>query len=260
MIKFIKNNSVKFISSMFIMLTILMVSTSVFAFSSFEVDESGIEGFTKEGIKEFLVSEGYSQYANGNYILFSTCNQFGAQSHTAVVVREDYADKISYIKENDTSSNCMVFYDSNNSFLKPYKISIYYSDGVYSSAFGEGSSANFYISDLTYFHYSDYDIYNKSGEIVYDTVSQKAKKIIYEINYAEDKKTATLHAEIKNTSEGDKLYYSTLGFSLTGKLINPIELNQSQLSIINLYKNDIIYLQAFDFYRRSYRYSSCRCY
>ena len=69
---------------------------------------------------------------------------------------------------------------------------------------------------------------------------------MYEITYDENNKTAQVSASIKNGVAGDKLYYSTLGLRVNGKLMNPIEIQQSELTAIKVTKNDLIHFQALD--------------
>ena len=115
---------------------------------------------------------------------------------------------------------------------------------------------------ITIFSETEYNIYLSDGTLVYDyeEIYQEttAKKIVYEITYDENNKTAQVSASIKNGVAGDKLYYSTLGLRVNGKLMNPIEI-QSELTAIKVTKNDLIHFQALDSERQYYRYCWCQC-
>lgn len=107
---------------------------------------------------------------------------------------------------------------------------------------------------------SETKILSSSFDEILNPVTNKSiivrdKKIVYEVTYDEDNTKAKINASIKNSTEGDKLYYSTLGYKLDGKLLSPIEIAQDSISFIPVSKNGLIHLQALDSERQYYRYS-----
>lgn len=255
----IKNYCIKIISSVFVMLTIFMVSTSVFAtelseqysnyytlggsLNSLGIDVNAVktELCTKDGLNE----EDY-------YICVYKLNL------TNIATGEHY---VFFLKSKTSTTNTSFRYSSSNNFYfleggfynyyAIYKIST--SKWNYFTSTGNAGYTSFKSFPITIYSETQTDLYYNDGSKltkIYDWQEVYAdnteKKIIYEVNYSEDNKTAVLSAEIKNTSYGDKLYYSLLGYKLNGKLMNPIELSQSQATVITLNKNTVIHLQALD--------------
>lgn len=234
----IKNYLIKTISSVFIMLTIFMVSTSVFAADLYV----GSTSYTRDTIVQ-------KYYELGGTIDIS--------SIPLTYTSSGYSNKFYFVKDainlsytKPTDSWIFKWVDSNGNLIDKTKIAcLTYSSSTYEWSLSDFGNFRGTYASGTFYDLTELSVYDESGNCLYEgsyTVDSTEKKILYEVNYSEDNKTAILSAEIKNSSSGDKLYYSLLGYSITGKLMNPIELNQSQATAITLSKNTMIHLQALD--------------
>lgn len=241
----IKNYFIKIISSVFIMLTIFMVSTSVFAISNISISSMDEFPVTMNDINQCLVDNGYSDYINSPRVIY----RVGDYYYIKIILDNS---QIAYLKEDTelaASANVFHFYNSSDSKVSSRVINLSMRVGKELTFSGLSASSNYVMfasASPRILYYSDFNMYHSDGSIFYDTGVYNPAKIIYEVNYSEDNKTAILTAEIKNSRPDYKLYYSTLGYSITGKLMNPIELDQSQATVINLNKNIMIHLQALD--------------
>lgn len=252
----IKNYCIKIISSVFIMLTIFMVSTSVFAATVTVRNVSDTENsrFLRENVEaQYVKLNGPYASEISNYQMFSSVSGY-ANIFTFVTGLNGY--KVGYLQiSNLGAGDFYKLADTNGTIMDSanYRaVSLTYSssNGAWSIS-AHTSSGNY--SNLPYstvlYSNTDLSVIDTNGSVIYEgdyTVGLTEKKIIYQVDYSEDNKTAVLSAEIKNCAEGDKLYYSLLGFRFNGKLMNPIELNQSQATVITLNRNTMIHLQALD--------------
>lgn len=154
----------------------------------------------------------------------------------------------------DSSSYCeMTAYDINGnqiSFTDYVKVDRYTGHNIVEWSYYEVESSDSISIFSRYYTVSELSAYDKdTGELLHEgshTKDLTEKKIVYEITYDEDNKKAQISASIKNASEGDTLYYSTLGFKLNGKLLNPHEIAQNDISYIPVSENGLIHLQALD--------------
>lgn len=271
----IKNYCIKVISSVFIMLTIVLVSSSVFAsdtetiiYDKFEfvVDKTNstiTATNTETGLTQlYTLSGDISGYSN--YIMtYSDRNDHGYLEDNSFGIL--FCNNYSWYNYSISGVKYSQLYA--NGFFVSFQNRLSTSKEKWDLPWGTIDSCGFTVSSYNdvgsrgqfWFLYTENGYDSTKGQIVstsFSTISnpldsneniyEVEKKIIYQVNYAEDNKTAILSAEIKNGAEGDKLYYSTLGYSLTGKLMNPIELNQSQATAITLNRNTMIHLQALD--------------
>jgi len=244
----IKNYCIKVISSVFIMLTIVLVSTSVFAT---ELSEQYSNIYTLGGS---ITAQGIPLHDTPSTPVSVNGVTADLTTYKQIYLSNNGFYYCIYIKPDDTSSNPYIdkglhFYIYDNDTM------IFYQNNGKNWTGPLSSGNSFFISYADFkkaYIYSETttDIYNTSGTLIYDWEDvyndSFGKRIVYQVNYSEDNKTAILSAEIKNCAEGDKLYYSLLGFRFNGKLMNPIELNQSQATAITLSRNTMIHLQALD--------------
>lgn len=262
----IKNYCIKIISSVFLMLTIFMVSTSVFAT---ELSETYSNLYTLSSLSDENIPLLDASITDGKAVMYyknSSHNKEAYKNNILAVVTTSDCDFLGLHRANTTYNNWYIeaFALNNNVYDLVYGYTIYvYKDGVWSANGSQDLRALYSgypfnpTTPFVIYKESNFDLYYSSNSTltnpsafnfvkIFDAQEASAKKIIYEVNYSEDNKTAMLSAEIKNCAEGDKLYYSLLGYSITGKLMNPIELNQSQATAISLNKNTLIHLQALD--------------
>lgn len=181
----------------------------------------------------------YKLYMLDGYDSFIICNYSGE-----------------YVYTSDNIGVYLLYYNSTtgeyNANLYGYQLSygelkiINASGSAGASTFYTNSNCKIYYSTTSYFVNGNIVSSIEPGTLIIDFEEQYTPKIIYEITYDENNKTAQINASIKNASEGDKLYYSTLGFKLNGKLLNPHEITQSNISYIPVSENGLIHLQALD--------------
>lgn len=269
----IKNYCIKIISSVFIMLTIVLVSSSLFAkigtevvvYNDFEItinyDDSSIliKDTTLNKSQVLNMSDDISRFSNYTILYndYNNSNNINWRNTFTFYFYDsyywsNYDSSTSYFNSNDYIAG-YVYYSLYKIPANTYEWFVSSASGS-TSAFGS-STINLYDNEFLVsssntlsdgYSYPIATTQTLTNPFTGETIIGVNKSIIYEVNYSEDNKTAILSAEIKNSAEGDKLYYSTLGYSLTGKLMNPIELNQSQATAITLSRNTMIHLQALD--------------
>lgn len=275
--------SQKIISSICLMLTVFAVSTSLLAadydipsnVKHVTIDTLSEDSFLLTAPVDYSVTTGEtfdtSKYLYWRRDLYSS-KKDGTYSSTyyKIYLQEGYDSFIvcnyysEYVDTLDEIGVYLLYYNSvTNEFsntLHGYSLS--YGEFKKVGAGGNAGSSTFYIQSNCKIYYSttSYFLNGNSvssiepGTLIVDFEEEHSKKIVYEITYDENNKKAQINASIKNASEGDTLYYSTLGFKLNGKLLNPHEISQNDISYIPVSENGLIHLQALDAERQYYRY------
>ena len=271
----IKLLSKKIIASICLVLTVFAVSTSVLA-TDYElpsnvkhvtIDTLSADSTLLTAPTDYSVSSGKtidtSKYLYWRRDMYSWKKDGTYTSHIYKLYMLDGYDSFiicNYSSEYAyTSDNIGVYLLYYNSTTGEYSDNLYgyqlsYSEFKSVCAGGNAGASTFYTNSNCKIYYSTTSYYvNGSpvssiepGTLIADFEEQYIPKIIYEITYDENNKTAQINASIKNASEGDKLYYSTLGFKLNGKLLNPHKISQSNISYIPVSENGLIHLQALD--------------
>ena len=236
MIKLLKN---KLFISMFLLVVCVCITSSCFATE---------------------LSEQYSQY----YVLGGSISNLGVSaceydgSWPVTNLKYGYfkvGEKLYCLMADGSGDKLVNFKQHTNMWLEGVSgVSCYFKEYNFSTntwgAIYNGDGIECKPLPITIFSETKYNIYLSDGTLVYnyEEIYQEtiAKKIVYEITYDENNKTAQVSASIKNGVAGDKLYYSTLGLRVNGKLVNPIEIQQSELTSIKVTKNDLIHFQALD--------------
>lgn len=258
--------SKKIVACICLVLTVFAVSTSVLATTSvavWEVSETTNSLYLRENVEtQYSVLDGpfsdeistYQMYSavNGyaNYFVFVKCLNGATVSHlqlynTGYGIVYKLVDIYGNFLEDDDYRAVSIFHSSS---YNGWGLTSYTSSGDYSKL----------ICYQTFYNNTELTILDLDGSVLFEgsyTKDITEKKIIYEITYDEDNKKAQINASIKNAAEGDTLYYSTLGFKLNGKLLNPHEIVQNDISYIPVSENGLIHLQALDAERQYYRYS-----
>lgn len=240
MIKLLKN---KLFISMFLLVVCVCITSSCFAYSS---NTATSPHKREQVINKYFELGGTKEVNNMGYFSSSWNNHFQAifvESSDVVFVKvyTIYYNRIYFYDVNGNNISC------NYILLDCYHPSISHEWSLKEATCEVGGSINTFGNFTDDTNLSIYDY--QTNELYYEgsyTKSNTEKKIVYEITYDENNKTARVSASIKNGVAGDRLYYSTLGLRVNGKLMNPIEIQQSELTAIKVTKNDLIHFQALD--------------
>lgn len=192
------------------------------------------------GLSYIYLPDGYD-----SFIVLNTYSKYAPTDDKYEVVT------LAYNSVTNTFSDDLYGYTLENGNWKSYGYSAISYDTVYYT----NSNCKLYYSTSDYYTSTGYVVSSiEPGTLIADFEEEYSKKIVYEITYDENNKKAQINASIKNASEGDTLYYSTLGFKLNGKLLNPHEISQNDISYIPVSENGLIHLQALDVERQHCRY------
>lgn len=245
--------SKKIVACICLVLTVFAVSTSVLATDDISECWGSATHSRDVVIAKYRELGGDLDVENMAYVSISRFNTFSGY----FIINKDVVTikKVSF--GNGYSGN--YFFNSNNEKITSDVLEVFCShpSTTHSWKIYDIVSNKSYL-ETDEFGCGNISYYDESGSVIVEgsyTLSNTEKKIVYEITYDEDNKKAQINASIKNASEGDTLYYSTLGFKLNGKLLNPHEIAQNDISYIPVSENGLIHLQALDAERQYYRYS-----
>lgn len=163
MIKLFKN---KMLIALFLLVIGISVTSSCYAINIVKnSDGLALNGFNRDAVQDFLIKNGYSDYATGKYFLVRDFNSETSSYHAFVFD----SSQISYLGENSSTELCINFFNNNNERIKANYVWLEFDCVANSFVFKSVSEDvyNFYLFKTSQeIIYSDFDLYDQSNNLV----------------------------------------------------------------------------------------------